>query len=290
MPSSMNFPHKKGKLLSEVSTFGIGGPARFFAEATTIEAIQQMLREAQDLPLFILGKGSNALFDDRGFNGLVILNKITHCKQISNTFCVGSGLSFPRLGTMAAKQNYTGLEFAAGIPATVGGAIYMNAGANGQETGDCLTQVRFVNRTGELQTFQKQELEFSYRTSSFQKMRGAIVEGTFTLQPSTSAKADQRKIIDYRLETQPYGMKSAGCIFRNPGPAAGQLIEQAGLKGLRVGGVSVSQMHANFIVNDEKGSAQDVLTLIEQVKERVYHEKGIQLEEEIRYIPYNDNI
>ena len=284
------FPHQTQKQLSEFSTFGIGGPAHYFAEAASGEEMATMLAYAYQtgLAVHILGKGSNSLFDDRGFNGLVILNKIDFLRQSEHIFTVGSGYSFPRLGGLTARKGYSGLEFASGIPATVGGAIFMNAGANGKETADALIEVGYVTEKGELIRFQKDELYFGYRTSSFHKWRGAIVEAIFHLAPSKTAKGDQKEILDYRLKTQPYGEKSAGCAFRNPeGESAGRLIEELGLKGLHVGGASVSEVHGNFIVNRGGAHSVDVRTLLDQIKERIHRERGIVLEEEIRFIPYD---
>jgi UDP-N-acetylmuramate dehydrogenase len=283
------FPHQKEKLLSEYSTFGIGGPARYFATASEATVLQQMLLYAHqhNLPLFILGKGSNTLFDDRGFNGLVIQNRIDYLKQAEGIFSAGSGYSFPRLGGIASRAGWQGLEFASGIPATVGGAIFMNAGANGQETSHCLVEVHYITEQGEMICFKKEELQFNYRKSSFQQWKGAIVEGIFHLKRSELAKKHQKELLDYRLKTQPYRDKSAGCAFRNPeGGSAGKLIDACGLKGFSVGGACVSPMHANFIVNRGGARAQDVLDLMMFIKEKVHQENHITLEEEIRYIPY----
>ncbi|MFC2049443.1 UDP-N-acetylmuramate dehydrogenase [Chlamydiota bacterium] len=284
------FPHQKETPLCEFSTFGIGGPARYFAEAHTCEQMQQMLSYAHNAALrtLIIGKGSNCLFDDRGFNGLAILNRIDYLQEHENgLFRVGAGYSFARLGGITARQGWSGLEFASGIPATVGGAIYMNAGANGQDTSATLAEVGYVTASGELQRLKREELSFDYRFSSFQKREGAIVEGLFQLKPSIGAKQTQKELLGYRLKTQPYGEKSAGCAFRNTdsGPA-GKLIEECGLKGVRVGGAAVSGMHANFIVNTRGATTQDVLDLMRCIKERVYAEKGVILEEEIRHISY----
>ncbi|MFN0065360.1 MAG: UDP-N-acetylmuramate dehydrogenase [Chlamydiales bacterium] len=282
------FPHKRGKLLSEVSTFGIGGPARYFAEAKDIDSLRQMILfvKAHSIPYFILGKGSNSLFDDRGFNGLVILNQLDYMHHEAGSFIAGSGYSFARLGQQSAKLGYTGLEFASGIPATVGGALFMNAGANGREVCESLYSVRFMESTGDVVTLR--ELSFSYRHSPFQGRKGVIVEATFMLQEKKEAKKEQKKLLDYRLQTQPYGQKSCGCVFRNPqGEVAGRLIEECGLKGARVGDICVSNKHANFIVNDGRGTAAEVRQLMEEIKEKVFHEKGIELQEEIRFVPYD---
>jgi UDP-N-acetylmuramate dehydrogenase len=290
MVKMLPFPHLEGKILADVSSFGIGGPARYFAEAKTIEEMALMLSYSyqHSLPVMILGKGSNTLFDDRGYAGLVILNRLDYIHQEEMTFNVGGGFSFARLGGITARQGLTGLEFASGIPATVGGCIYMNAGANGQETKDCLKSVLYINEKGEKVTYKKENIEFGYRTSSFQKWRGAIVEAEFELHLSDVAKKKQKDLLEYRLKTQPYKDKSAGCAFRNPpGMAAGKLIDECGWKEKRVGGAGVSSLHANFIINCGGAKASDILDLVQKIKEQVYKEKGILLEEEIRYIPYD---
>lgn len=283
------FSHEKNRPLCEWTTFGIGGPARFFVEAKTVEEMEEMvnLSQLKNIPFFILGKGSNTLFDDRGFDGLVILNRIDHMRQNENRFTVGGGFSFSRLGLMTSKMGLSGLEFSPGIPGSIGGAIYMNAGANNQETKDSLVQVTYLTEKGEKMTLQRPNIEFSYRLSSFQKMKGVIVEAVFELKPDPEAKKRQEDIISYRLKTQPYRERSAGCVFRNPpNETAGKLIEQCGLKGAHSGGAFVSEMHANFIVNRENATAKDVLHLIEEVKEKVHAMTGILLEEEIRLVPF----
>lgn len=243
--------------------------------------------QCEALPFFILGKGSNTLFDDRGFNGLVILNCLDYCHQKEALFTVGAGFSFARLGNLTARLGYSGLEFAAGIPATCGGAIFMNAGAQGQEVSTCLQTVTYVNTMGEERLFKKEELELGYRTSSFQKMQGAISEATFLLHACSEAKERQKKAVEYRLMTQPYKNPSAGCAFRNTEQSsAGALIDSCGLKGLREGGALVSEKHANFIVNAGGATAVDVLLLIQKVKQQVFDKSGVHLETEIRYIPY----
>lgn len=284
--TSLNF--KENVPLSDYTTFGIGGPCRYFITAKETPQLQEALKHAHEksLPVFILGKGSNCLFDQNGFNGLVILNRIDFRRIPSpGIFEVGAGYSFSRLGVQTAREGWTGLEFASGIPCSVGGAIYMNAGAQGQETCDSLTAVEFIDDKGQLHHFQKEELTFSYRTSPFQSMKGAIASATFQLAKDPEGRERQLKMIAYRTATQPYGDKSAGCAFRNPeGHAAGRLIEECGLKGARVGDAEVSPLHANFVINRGSASSDEIRNLIEQIQEKVYKETGILLEKEVRYV------
>lgn len=278
--------------LKDYSTLGIGGPARYFIEAASAHEMQFILRycKAHKLRTFILGKGSNTLFDDRGFDGVVILNKIDFINDLGGgVFHVGAGTSFSRLGTLTARQGWSGLEFASGIPGSVGGAVYMNAGANGSETCDTLRCVDFIDESGNLHLLEKKKLSFKYRTSNFQSMKGAIVGAAFALSPSETAREKQIEIINARTKTQPYKEKSAGCMFRNPaGKHAGALIDQCGLKGFQVGGAKVSEKHANFLVNAGSSTSKDLLNLIDEVKKQVKEKHGIEMETEVRYIPYRD--
>ncbi len=277
------------KPLKGLSTFGIGGNARQFITIHTIQEMEEIRKYAarEKIPFWALGKGSNSLFDDRGFDGLVILNKIDFIEFDEENLHVGAGYSFSLLGAQTAKKKWGGLEFASGIPGSVGGAIYMNAGANGMETCEPLMAVGYIDEEGNYLEKKKEELSFSYRTSSFQSMNGIIVSGRFKLEQVDGARAKQLQIIEYRTATQPYGEKSAGCIFRNPKEgSAGTLIEECGLKGLRIGGAEVSKLHGNFIVNRGEATAQDVLELAKIVREIVKEKTGNELEMEVRPIPY----
>lgn len=282
----MSLKLQSNRFLSEFSTFGIGGPIRRFAEIVSEEEMEEafaFLRKEQ-MPFLVLGKGSNCLFSDRGFEGLVLLNKIQFCKWRESTVQVGAGYSFSLLGAQAGRKNLSGLEFASGIPASVGGALFMNAGANGRETCDPLVSVDYLHVSGQRKNYMRSELEFRYRTSPFQSMQGAILGATFEFMPLKEARKIQRDILERRMKTQPLKDKSAGCIFRNPSSriAAAKLIEQCGLKGKTIGGAKVSETHANFIVNEQKAKASDVLALIRQIQETVAKETGIQLETEVR--------
>lgn len=279
---------QKSKRLSELSTFGIGGEAKFYLIVHSIVEMREAFQFAkkEGLPVFILGKGSNCLFDDRGFDGLVVHNKIDFFEVEGNRITAGAGYSFSLLGGKVSKLGLTGLEFAAGIPASVGGAVYMNAGANGQETKDTLVSVHYLTLAGEEKHFLKEEIQFSYRISSFQKMNGAILSATFECKQGEKARETQLALIDRRKKTQPLQDKSAGCVFRNPTEAsAGYLIDACGLKGYRIGGAEVSPIHANFIVNTGNATSKDVLSLIQHIQNTIYAKKEVLLEMEIRYIP-----
>jgi UDP-N-acetylmuramate dehydrogenase len=223
-----------------------------------------------------------------GFAGAILVNKIDFCQETTpGTFRVGAGYSFTLLGTQTARQGWAGLEFASGIPGSVGGAVFMNAGATGGETRDILVSVEFVAADGTLHTYTKEQIDFAYRKSSFQNMSGAIVAATFTLTHNSEARKKQIEILTKRVKTQPYSAKSAGCIFVNPVTgSAGALIDSCGLKGMGVGGAQVSTLHANFLINADKATCKDMLGLIELVQARVKESTGTVLHPEVRYIPY----
>ncbi|MEX1013314.1 MAG: UDP-N-acetylmuramate dehydrogenase [Waddliaceae bacterium] len=284
MQLESNYPLKR------LCTFGVGGVAKYFAVALNATEMQNTLKHCleNDLHFVIIGKGSNVLFDDRGFNGVVIHNKIDFCLEPTpGTFYVGAGMSFSRLGTYTAKKGWSGLEFASGIPGSVGGAVFMNAGSGGSETADTLVSCEYINFDGTLTSHSRDELHFDYRHSPYQQKKGAIISATFRLSSSPTAKQDQRELITYRTKTQPLSAKSAGCIFRNPtGGSAGQLIEQCNLKGERIGDAQVSDIHSNFIVNLGNAKATEITTLVAHVKSTVKSQTGVDLKEEVRYIPY----
>lgn len=277
--------------LKEWTTFGIGGNAEHLIEVRDIPLMQELLPfcKKESIPYLVLGKGSNVLINDQGFSGLVIINRIDFLeKKDPLTWHVGAGYSFSLLGTQTAREGLSGLEFASGIPASVGGAVFMNAGANGTDTQHSLLSVDYVTPEGDLQTISKENLSFSYRFSSFQKLPGVIVGATFSLKPIAEARENQLDIIRYRTKTQPYGSKSAGCVFRNPlGNHAGALIDQHGLKGTTIGGAQVSTLHGNFLINSSSATCEDVLQLISSIQKKIKADTGIELETEIRYIPYN---
>jgi len=273
--------------LKDHTTFKIGGPARFFTAVTSKEEAVEALAFAREkeIPFYIVGKGSNLLFDDSGFPGLVICNGIGGMKIEGDRVWAGAGYSFSLLGVQTARSALSGLEFASGIPGSVGGAVYMNAGAGSFETKDSLVSVEFIDSAGKTHLYSKEELVFRYRYSSFHEMKGLITSATFALTPDPQARLKQLQLVNYRTKTQPYSDPSAGCIFCNPpGESAGRLIEQCGLKGLRIGGAEVSTLHGNFIVNREGATASDVLDLVEEIKRVVKEKTGHELHMEVRRV------
>lgn len=286
----MNLNIKSDVLLKNYSTFKIGGFAKSFVEVFTIDQMKNVfsyIRKNQT-PYLILGKGSNILFDDKGFNGLVILNKIDFLEQNDNKFHVGSGYSISSLAIKTAKENLSGLEFLSSVPATVGGAIYMNASLPGYEIKNCLKEVLFLNANGDERIFKVDELDFSYRYSSFQKMKGVILSCKFELKQSMDAYLVCQDLLEKRKNTQPITKPSAGCVFCNPKKniSAGYLIDKCGLKGKTIGGAKISEHHANFIINENNASSEDVLLLIENIKETVQKNTDYKLKMEIKHIPY----
>ena len=285
----MSLNWQRNRRLSEFSTFGIGGPIFLFAAILTAEEMEEAFSFANkhSLPFFVLGKGSNCLFDDAGFDGIVLQNRIDFISWEGKA-CVkaGAGASFSLLGFKTASHGLGGLEFASGIPASVGGAVFMNAGANGKETCEPLSKVLYLEAQGNRREFSKEALEFGYRSSPFQKMKGAILSAAFELEIASDARQRQLEIVNYRMKTQPCKEKSAGCVFRNPAgvSSAGALIERCGLKGFSIGGAEVSKVHANFLINRKDATAKDVLSLIGAIQKQVLEKTGVHLEPEIRIL------
>lgn len=287
------------KLLKDLSTWGIGGPCNYFIQVLDQTQLVSAIRFCHEhsIRFVVIGKGSNCLFDDLGFDGCVILNRIEFLeKEEPGLYRVGSGFRFNRLGVHCSNEGFTGLEFAGGIPGTVGGATYMNAGANGQETADAMHSVDIITMDGRLHRLNRTDLNFGYRSSPFQDMQelASITAVKFKLQPSGSAKRRQYEYMERRRISQPVGEQSAGSVFRNPldvGVAAAELIEKAGLKGFRVGGAMVSKMHANFFINCGGSTSQDMLDLLALVKEKVDQKFAVQLKEEILYVhPHRNDV
>lgn len=284
------FPIRRGVWLNKYSTFRIGGPARYFKEVHSAEEAQQVFRFLNEngLPFIIIGKGSNCLFDDRGFDGFVLYNNIQGQEFVSDTLLkVHSGVAFSMLGKRLALSGFSGLEFSIGIPGSVGGAVFMNAGISSQDVASVLDSVEIIRPSGEILLLKKEDLEFSYRSSRFHHTKEFILSATFKLSQEHTSDRKMRGLLNHRLMTQPYQYPSAGCVFKNPpGESAGKLIDLAGLKGLSVGGAKISEKHGNFIVNTGRATSKEVCQLIQMIRNQM-DSFGITLQEEIRIIPFS---
>lgn len=246
--------------------------------------------QTEGVPIRLIGRGSNLLFPDEGLSGITLvstsLDKVAWDKEYVR---VGAGYSLARLAQEAGNRALTGLEFARGIPGTVGGAIVMNAGAHGGEIQAILEQVRVLTAEGELQSLSRDEIQFGYRECSL-RGKAWVLEGAFRLKlgDRESIQGVMHENLTKRKMAQPLELPNAGSVFRNPpGNSAGQLIEQAGWKGKTMGGAQVSTKHANFIVNIANATAHDVLSLISEIQKDVYQKFGVELKTEVQYITPN---
>jgi UDP-N-acetylmuramate dehydrogenase len=283
---------KRNELLSQHTTMKIGGPADIFIEPSSLENIQKVMTFLKDrqIPWRAIGRGSNLLVSDKGIEGVVIKlgSGLDHLTINDSTITVGGGHSLVSLSTLISKKGLSGLEFASGIPGSVGGAVYMNAGAHGSDISKMLTKAHVLFEDGSIEWILNDEMEFTYRTSVLQKKRpGIVLEAEFQLSKGdrTAIVSQMQKNKDYRKETQPWNFPCAGSIFRNPLPNyAGKLIEDAGLKGFQMGGAKISEMHGNFIVNAGNATAKDVLDLIQYIKDTILNLYGIKMETEVEII------
>ena len=273
--------------LAPMTTWRIGGPAELLATPLDRGDLELAIQWAGDagVPWRVMGNGSNLLVRDEGVRGLVV--RIRRClDQLAfdgNRVRVGAGNSFPAVARSAAARGLAGIEFGAGIPGTVGGAIVMNAGWHEFEIGNVVLCVDFLEANGTIAGYRRNDCEFAYRTSRFRGRPGVVLETTLELEPGDSAKIGARleHYATSRKTNQPTELPSCGSVFlKPPGDFAGRLIEAAGLKGLRVGDVEVSPKHANFFVNHGEGTAADVLALVERVEYEVEQQFGIRLTRE----------
>ena len=281
-----------GEPLSKHTSFQIGGPARLFTEPSDLEQLSAMVRfTAQNqLSLLVLGRGSNLLVSDQGFDGLALHmgKNFSAVTRLSSTCLYAqAGADLSRVCNFARDCGLSGLEFAFGIPGSVGGAIYMNAGAYGGEIADVLLWADCVDLEGRSYRLEKEALSLSYRHSVFAENGWVITGGAFSLTPGDTAQisAAMEALLARRKEKQPLEYPSAGSTFKRPsGAFAAALIEQCGLKGARVGGAMVSPKHAGFIINVQNASCADVRALIAKVKNTVKEKTGYCLECEVKLI------
>lgn len=277
--------------LKQYTTYRAGGIADYIVFPESIEQLKNLMSylKKKNIKHKVVGYGSNLLFSDDGYRGVLIkLDALHTCEFYGTKVVVGAGYPLMKLAIKAAKLGLTGLEFAAGIPGTIGGAIYMNAGAYKSDMGYIVSEIKVLTPELTVKTMYNRELEFHYRTSFLQTHPGYIcLEATLILTKGTEAAIrsvmeDRKK---RRLMTQPLEYPSAGSVFRNPeGIAAGKLIEDCGLKGMRIGGAEVSRKHANFIINVDHANANDIRKLILTVQDTVWKKKKIKLKCEQEFV------
>ena len=276
--------------MAKHTSFRIGGPAEVMAFPRNAEQLSQILKTSAllDCKTAILGAGTNILAPDRGLAGIVICLKdcIDGMEQVDDTrIRVAAGVTMTRAAVFAAGLGLSGLEFAHGIPGTVGGGVYMNAGAYGGEICQVCESVDVMAMDGTVTTLTGEQMGFSYRHSRLEEQPGIVVSAVFALEakPETQIRERMRELMGKRSASQPLDLPSAGSAFKRPvGGYAAALIEQAGLKGYQVGGAGVSRKHAGFVVNLGGATANDVKNLLTQVSDKVYANTGIRLEPEVR--------
>lgn len=288
--SDKNIVIKEGVCLKELTSFKIGGNAEFFAEVKTAEEVAFCICKAKEYnqPLFVLGKGSNLLVSDKGIKGLVLdMSGLDSVRFKGETVICGAGLHLQKLCTLASNKELSGLEFAFGIPGSVGGAVYMNAGAYGGEIADCISWAKCIDKSGNTVTLNKEQMELGYRTSIFKKEALIITEVSFLLHKGKKDEINA-KMADFmgrRRDKQPLEFPSAGSTFKRPeGHFAGALIEKNGLKGKSVGGAKVSEKHAGFVINFQNAKCEDVKALIKEIQEIVKKNDGVNLETEVIFV------
>lgn len=270
------------------TSFRIGGPADLLAQPQNEEELKKLLLAARehDVPVTLIGNGSNLLVRDKGIRGLVIKlgNMLNEISVACDTLTFGSGVSLALAARKAAELSLSGMEFAVGIPGSIGGAVYMNAGAYDGDMSKVVTKVRVMDRAGVVSELAAAKLDFGYRHTALQNSGLIVISVTVKLTPGDK-EAINAKMADFsnrRITKQPLELPSAGSMFkRPPGYFAGTLIDQTGLKGYTVGGAQVSPKHAGFVVNIGGATASDVLKLISDVQEKVFAAHGVQLEPEV---------
>ena len=281
---------KKDEPMKNHTSFKIGGCADYFVECSSLEELKIIIKKAKQLnmPFFILGKGSNLLVSDKGIKGVVIcLNSLDTVTVNGEEIIASAGASLAQVCTTACQNSLTGLEFAYGIPGTVGGALYMNAGAYGGEMSQVVVSAEYIDCDGEIKTIESKDMQLGYRTSIFKTGNMVITSVKFKLKKG-DCKQIKNSMDDYmsrRKDKQPLEYPSAGSTFKRPqGNFAGALIEKNNLKGFSVGGAKVSEKHAGFVINYNNATCEDVRKLMESIKETVLKNDGVELEPEVIFV------
>jgi UDP-N-acetylmuramate dehydrogenase len=282
--------------LGPLTTYKSGGPARYFVEVPDTETLGRLAASGAlaDLPILVLGRGSNLVVSDAGFGGIVIrLGPALGTVEVEDrTVRAGGSAPLAQVARTSVDSGLAGLEFFVGIPGSVGGAIRQNAGCFGIETRDRLIRAGIIElRDGNVAELGPDQLDMSYRHSNLGSTQ-VVVEAVFAAEPGDVAtgRAELRRITRWRRDHQPGGTFNAGSVFKNPpGISAGELIDSLGLKGMRVGDVAVSEKHANFFVAGSGATSDDIRTLVRSVKDRVLEETGTNLETEIQFVGFEDD-
>lgn len=276
------------------TTFRIGGNADFFVTPDSVEGVKKVVEICmkKEIPCYVIGNGSNLLVSDEGFRGVILQigNQISGCEKSQGVWKVQAGAMLTKIANEMAKEGYTGMEFAVGIPGTVGGAVTMNAGAYGGEIKDVITKAVVLKRNGEILTLNNEQLQLGYRTSVIAKEEYVVLEVEFQLEKGNVQEI--KEICDRntkaRLEKQPLEFPSAGSTFKRPeGYFAGKLIMDAGLRGYSVGDAQVSEKHCGFLINKGKATAQDMVSLIRHIQKKVQETYGVTLETEVKMIGFH---
>lgn len=277
--------------MKEVTSFQIGGPVDYFIEPRGEEELKDVITlvERKEMPWMIMGKGTNMVVSDKGIRGAVIrLENYFSDVRVDGTRVVAqSGASMKKVAEAARDASLTGLEFAHGIPGAVGGAMTMNAGAYGGEMKDVVESVKVMHHDGTTEVIPGDQMNFRYRNSRVYDEKLVVLEATFLLQPGEQAaiQSQMDELWNRRVSKQPLEYPSAGSTFKRPvGYFAGQLIDQAGLRGLKHGGAQVSQKHCGFVINCGDATCKDVVELIRMVQEAVYEKHGVELETEVKVL------
>ncbi len=281
------FFYKKNEPLAPYTTLGIGGVAEYivFPKEENLIYLMEILK-SESIPFYVIGGGSNILVSDKGFHGVIINTKRIDFMELKGFhLTVGSGVKLGKIIAFLFKKNLSGMEGLVGIPGTIGGAVFGNAGSFGYETKDCIEEIEIIDEDLKEKVLKKSVISFTYRNSGLPQ--NTVIKRV-TLALKETKEDIFLKMIDYlnkKRQTQPLKERSAGCVFKNPeGISAGALIERAGLKGFRVGDIVVSHVHANYFINLGRGSCKDFLQLMDIVRERIFKVFSVELEPEIKIL------
>lgn len=273
------------------TTFKIGGPAQYYVTPESVNQIQEVVSLCRNIniPLHVIGNGSNILVGDDGVDGVVLalFNTFSDYEIKDNVITAQAGMSLIKLAVVALREGLTGLEFASGIPGSVGGAVYMNAGAYDGQMKDVVTSVTVLDEAGNIRILGRDELDMGYRTSAVAKNNMIVLQVVIELKSGDKEKIKARmnQLSELRKQKQPLEYPSAGSTFKRPeGYFAGKLIADAGLKGYSIGGAAVSEKHAGFVVNMGGATAKDVVELTDYIKKRIMEQFGVTLELEVKRI------